>query len=82
VESSVRPAFVFSVFTTSPRYYTADGLRVGATLAQARHEPGIQCSPQRGYSACQGGLGYEKPITSFTVKDGRVVRVSTAAVAD
>jgi hypothetical protein len=26
--------------------------------------------------------GFEKPITSFTVKDGRVVRVFMAAVAD
>ena len=34
------------------------------------------------YFACQGGLGYEKPVTSFTVRDGKVVRVFMAAVAD
>jgi len=77
-----RPAEVFSVTTSSPRYHTAVGLRVGSTLAQAQHEPGIRCTAQPGYVACQGGLGYEKPVTSFTVKDGRVVRVSMAAVAD
>lgn len=77
-----RPAQVFGVFTTSPRYHTADGLRVGSTLAQARREPGIRCYYQVSYFACQGGLGYEKPILSFTVKNGRVVGVFTAAVAD
>jgi hypothetical protein len=82
VASASRPAEVFGVFTTSPRYHTADGLRVGSTLAEAQHELGIRCSAQQSYFACQGGLGYEKPIVSFTVRDGRVVRVFTAAVAD
>lgn len=82
VTSPGRPAWVFGVFTTSPRYRTADGLRVGSTLAQARHEPGIRCYDQQSYFACQGGLGYEKPITSFTVRHGEVVRVFMAAVAD
>jgi hypothetical protein len=82
VASRGRSPSVFGVFTTSPRYHTADGLRVGSTLAEARHEPGIRCSDQQSYFACQGGLGYEKPIVSFTVRNGRVVRVFTAAVAD
>jgi hypothetical protein len=82
VATPSQPAEVFGVFTTSPRYHTADGLRVGSTLAEARHEPGIQCSAQQSYFACQGGPGYEKPIVSFTVKNGRVVRVFTAAAAD
>jgi hypothetical protein len=82
ITSASRPTWVFGVFTSSPRYHTADGLGVGSTLAQARHEPGIRCSPQPGYSACQGGLGHEEPISSFTVKNGRVVRVFTAAFAD
>jgi hypothetical protein len=82
VASPGRPPWVLGVFTTSPRYHTADGLRVGSTLAQARHEPGIRCYDQVSYFACQGGLGYEKPILSFTVKNGRVVRVFTAAFAD
>ena len=73
---------MFGVFTTSPRYHTADGFGVGSTLAQARQEPGIRCYAQRSYFACQGGLGYEKPITSFTVRNGEVVRVFMAAVAD
>jgi hypothetical protein len=34
------------------------------------------------YVACQGGLGYERPVTSFTVRGGRVVRVFMVAVAD
>jgi hypothetical protein len=82
VTSKNRSAEVFGVLTTNPRYHTADGLHVGSTLAQARHEPGVQCSAQPGYYACQGGLGYEKPVTSFTVRSGRVVRVFMAAVAD
>jgi hypothetical protein len=77
-----RPAIVFGIFTASPRYTTAHGLGVGSAFDAARHEPGIRCSPQPGYQACQGGLGFEKPVTSFTVKDGRVVRVFVVAVAD
>jgi hypothetical protein len=77
-----RTAVVFGVFTTSPRYHTATGLRVGSSLADARRTPGIRCFDQVQYFACQGGLGYEKPVTSFTVRDGRVVRVFMVAVAD
>jgi len=77
-----RPAAVFGVFTTSPRYHTAGGLRVGSSLADARHTPGIRCYDQVQYVACQGGLGYERPVTSFTVRGGRVVRVFMVAVAD
>jgi hypothetical protein len=82
IETSTRPAWVFGVSTTSPRYRTTDGLGVGSTLVQARREPGIRCSVQPGYLACQGGLGYEKPISSFTVRNGHVVSVFAAAVAD
>jgi hypothetical protein len=82
VGSSTRPQRVFAIFTSSPRYHTADGLHVGSTLAQAQHEPGIRCYDQTSYFACQGGLGYEKPVTSFTVKNGRVGRVFVVAVAD
>ncbi len=67
---------------TSPRYHTATGLRVGATLAKARQTPGVRCSYQVTYFACEGGRGYEQPVTSFTVRHGRVVRVFMAAVAD
>ncbi len=77
-----RPGRVAGVLTDSPRYRTADGLHVGSTLAQARREPGIQCTYQPGYYACQGGLGYERPVTSFTVRGGRVASVFMAAVAD
>lgn len=76
------PPLVAAVFTSSTRYRTPDGLRVGSTLAQVHREHGIRCYAQRGYLACQGGLGYQKPITSFTVRDGRVVRVLMVAVAD
>jgi hypothetical protein len=82
VRDSHRPAVVFGVFTTSTRYHTASGLRVGSSLADARHTPGIRCYYQVPYFACQGGLGYEKPVTSFTVRDGRVVGVFMVAVAD
>jgi hypothetical protein len=75
-------ARVFGVFTRSPRYHTADGLRVGSTLGQARSEPGIRCSQQDTWIACQGGLGYQHPLTSFIVKGGHVVRVFVAAAAD
>ena len=80
--SSMRPPLVVVILTSSPRYHTADGLRVGSTLAQARHEPSIRCSAQLSDFRCEGGLGYEKPVTGFEVKDGRVVRVFVAAVAD
>jgi hypothetical protein len=80
--SADRRARVALISTTSSRYRTPDGLGVGSSLAKARREHGIRCSPQPGYYACQGGLGYEKPVTSFTVKNGRVVRVFVAAVAD
>jgi hypothetical protein len=74
---------VFEVITTNSRYKTATGLGVGSTLDQARHTPGITCTPgPNGESDCQGGLGYQKPVTSFTVKDGHVVHVFMAVVAD
>ncbi|MGH3427759.1 MAG: hypothetical protein ACRDQZ_09365 [Mycobacteriales bacterium] len=77
-----QPQMVYAVFTNSPRYHTSSGLRVGSTLAQARRTPGIHCYYQVKYFACQGGVGYEKPIVSFTVRSGKVVRVFMAAVAD
>jgi len=73
---------VAGVFSTSPRYHTTTGLRVGATLGIARHRPGIRCTAQEGYVACQGGRGFEQPVTSFTVRNGRVVQVFMAAAAD
>ena len=82
VQSGKQPARVFGMSTASPRYHTADGLRIGSSLSAARREHGIRCSEQLSYVACQGGLGYEKPVTSFTVKDGRVVGVFVVAVAD
>lgn len=75
-------ARVFGVFTHSPRYHTANGLHVGSTLEQARSEPGVRCSPQNTWIACQASLGYQKPLTSFIVRGGRVVRVFVAAAAD
>jgi len=80
--TSHRRPIVFAISTTSRRYHTAGGLRVGSTLAQARGTPGIRCTDQVAYVACQGGLGYEKPVTSFTVRNGKVVGVFMAAVAD
>src|SRR5690349_6351825 len=56
---SHRRPVVFGVSTTSRRYHTAGGLRVGSTLAEARRTPGIRCYHQVGYIACQGGPGYE-----------------------
>jgi hypothetical protein len=73
---------VMAVFTHSTRYHTASGLRVGSTLSQANRTPGITCTAQLGYEACQGGDGYEKPVTSFTVRNGHVVDVFMAAAAD
>jgi hypothetical protein len=78
-----KPEVVFGVFTTSPRYHTKDGLHVGSSLDDARQTDGIHCSAQIGSRfSCDGGLGFEKPVTAFDVSDGRVVRVMLAAVAD
>jgi hypothetical protein len=82
VNAGTRPSSVFSIFTASTRYHTAGGLRVGSTLSQARAEKGVRCSAQNFDFACQGGLGYERPVTGFTVEPGRVVRVFVVAVAD
>jgi hypothetical protein len=82
MQAGARPSSVAAVITTSTRFHTADGLGVGSTLSQARAERGIRCFDQTTYLACEGGLGYEKPVTSFTVKNGRVVRVFVVAVAD
>ncbi|HEY3766323.1 MAG TPA: hypothetical protein VGL44_14285 [Gaiellales bacterium] len=82
VQSPGRPQWVFGVFTSDSRYRTASGLGVGSPLVKARGTPGVRCYDQKAYVACQGGLGYEKPIVSFTVRSGRVVRVFMAAVAD
>lgn len=76
------PPRVAAVFTRSPRYRTADGLRVGSALARARREPGLTCAQQTGYVDCEGGLGYQKPVTSFMVRGGRIVRIAMFAVAD
>jgi hypothetical protein len=38
--------------------------------------------PSLRLAACQGGLGYEKPVTSFAVRNGRVVQVFMVAAAD
>jgi len=77
-----RRPIVFGIFTSSRRYHTASGLRVGSTLGQARRTPGVRCFQQSGEVDCQGGLGYEQPVTGFTVRHGRVVDVFMAAVAD
>jgi hypothetical protein len=42
----------------------------------------VRCLYQVTHFACQGGQGFEKPVTSFTVRNGRVVRAFMAAVAD
>ena len=57
---------VFGVLRTSPRYHT----------------PGVRCFYQVTHFACEGGRGYEQPVTSFTVRHGRVVSAFMAAVAD
>jgi hypothetical protein len=58
------------------------GSSSGGGCTDRSHTPGVRCSAQRGYFACQGGHGYEKPIVSFTVRDRQVVGVFMAALAD
>jgi hypothetical protein len=76
------PAQVFAVYTASRRYRTPGGLGVGSTLKVAEHTRGIQCSAQLAQFVCEGGLGYEKPVTVFDVRHDRVYRVFLAAAAD
>jgi hypothetical protein len=82
VHSGSSPDQALGISTTSSRYHTADGLRLGSTLAKARAEAGLTCYYQPTEWDCEGGLGAEKPVTVFTVKAGRVVRVLVLAVAD
>ncbi len=34
------------------------------------------------YADCQGGLGYEKPVTNFQVRGGKVSRIIAISFAD
>ena len=64
----------------APAQQPADLL--GHDVEHARRVICGRCTDQVGYLACQGGLGYEKPVTSFTVRNGKVVGVFMAAVDD
>jgi len=66
----------------SPRARPAAGRPPRHDVENARRVICGRCTDQVGYVACQGGLGYEKPVTSFTVHNGKVVGVFMAAVAD
>jgi hypothetical protein len=78
-------ARVFAILTHDRRYHTPDGLRAGSSLAAARREKALTCSnlmPSEGYADCQGGLGYERPVTNFQVRGGVVAQVAAISVAD
>jgi hypothetical protein len=67
--------YALAVSTTSRRYHTAGGLRVGSTLAETRKTTGISCTAQPTGVACDGGLGFAKPMTTFVVQHDRVIQV-------
>jgi hypothetical protein len=73
------PPYVLAVSTTSPRYHTAGSLRVGSTLAETRKTTGIACSAQPTGFACEGGLSFAKPVTSFVVQHNHVTEVIVGA---
>jgi hypothetical protein len=77
-------SIVALVSTTARRYRTTDGLGVGSTLAEAQREPALHCSNVSAptYADCQGGLGYEKPVTTFQIRGGKVSRIIAISVAD
>jgi hypothetical protein len=72
------------VITSDRRYRTPDGLGVGSTLVEAQQEKALTCSnvTEPTYADCQGGLGYEQPVTNFQVRSGAVARVIAVSVAD
>lgn len=82
--SGQRRSIVALVSTTDRRYHTKDGLGVGSTLAEAQRERALRCSNMSAptYADCQGGLGYEKPVTNFQVRGGAVARIVATSVAD
>jgi hypothetical protein len=77
-------SIVALVSTGDRRYRTKDGLGVGSTLAEAQREPALSCSNVSAptFADCQGGLGYEKPVTNFQVRGGAVARIIAISVAD
>jgi hypothetical protein len=69
-------SFVSFIYTRSPRYHTADGLRVGSSEADARNEATLQCGSRDpwgpGTADCRGGPDLAHPFTAFEVHGGAV----------
>lgn len=70
--------------TLSPKERTLRGIGVGSTRAEVRAKvAGVRCLKEFGYDHCY--VGVWKPggkITDFSIKDGRVARVSIGYIID
>ena len=75
---------VTSVFTRAPAERTPRGIGVGSTEADVRATVrGVRCRTLFGFRSCI--LGREEPgrrVTSFDIRNGRVVRVLIGIVID
>ena len=77
-------ADVTQLDTLSPRERTAAGIGVGSTKAQvAAKVPGVKCLEEYGYDHCYVGTWTPgATISDFSIRSGRVSRVSIGYVID
>lgn len=73
-----------SVATRSPAQRTAAGVGVGSTEARVTADvPGVRCVTDGGLRHCYVGVWRPgRKITDFTIRKGRVTRVTVGFVID
>ena len=73
-----------SIDTRSAKQRTARGAGVGSTAAQvAGAVPGVRCVTESGYRHCYVGAWQPgRKVSDFTIRNGRVTRVTVGYVID
>ena len=73
-----------SIVTRSSKQRTARGVGVGSTAAQvAAAVPGARCATESGYRHCYVGAWQPgRKVSDFTIRNGRVTRVTVGYVID